>query len=209
MPTKYSINIQLSWSWKRMWQSVFCNIFYSFRINHNFSAPRSPQQNGVAERKNRTLIEMARTILIDADLPHSYWVEAVSTTCFIINRVHIRPLLKKTSYELWKDRKPNIAYFHTFGCKCFVLNNEKDDLGKFNYKSDESIFLGYSSSSKTYRVYDKRTYTVEESIHVTFDESNTRLRKVDFLDEEENILNIQRVLVDKEMVSTINVFEKS
>ena len=83
----------------------------------------------------------------------------------------IRPYLNKTLYELWKDRKPNIDYFKVFGCKCFILN-KKDNLGKFDPKSDVGIFLGYSNSSKAYRVYNKRTLVVEESMHVSFDESN-------------------------------------
>ncbi|KAH9657970.1 hypothetical protein KPL70_023296 [Citrus sinensis] len=81
------------------------------------------------------------------------------------------PNLNKTPYELWKDRKPNIGYFKVFGCKCFVLNT-KDNLGKFGPKSYVGIFLDYSSSRKAYRVYNKRTFVVEESMHVTFDESN-------------------------------------
>ncbi|WP_215416006.1 hypothetical protein, partial [Escherichia coli] len=79
---------------------------------------------------------MARTLLIDANIPHRFWAEAVNTACYIINHVYICSILKKTSYELWKGRRPNIAYFHSFGCKCFVLNNEKDDLGIFDKKSD-------------------------------------------------------------------------
>ncbi|KAH9670869.1 Integrase catalytic domain-containing protein [Citrus sinensis] len=97
--------------------------------------------------------------------------EAVNAACYVLNRVLIRPNLNKTPYELWKDRKPNIGYFKVFGCKCFVLNT-KDNLGKFDPKSDVGIFLGYSNSSKAYRVYNKRTLVVEESMHVTFDESN-------------------------------------
>src|SRR4051812_823419 len=97
----------------------------------------------------------------------------VSTACYVGNRVIIRPILKKNPYELFKGRKPNIAHFHIFGCKCFVLNNEKDNLGKFDEKSDEGIFLGYSLSSKAYRIYNKRTLTIEESMHVSFDETNT------------------------------------
>ncbi|KAH9792992.1 Integrase catalytic domain-containing protein [Citrus sinensis] len=95
----------------------------------------------------------------------------VNTACYVLNRVLIRPNLNKTPYELWKDRKPNIGYFKVFGCKCFVLNT-KDNLGKFDLKSDVGIFLGYSNSSKAYRVYNKRTLIVEEFMHVTFDESN-------------------------------------
>ncbi|CAN1149827.1 Retrovirus-related Pol polyprotein from transposon TNT 1-94 [Linum perenne] len=139
-------------------------------ITHYYSAPRTPQQNGVAERKNRTLIEIARTLLNDFNLPKNFWGEAVSTACYVTNRALIRSSLKKTPYELLKGRKPNIGYFHPFGCKCFILNS-KDNLGKFDAKSDEGVFLGYSSHSKAFRVYNKRTFKVEESINVVFDES--------------------------------------
>ncbi|KAH9716551.1 hypothetical protein KPL71_021497 [Citrus sinensis] len=114
---------------------------------------------------------MARTMLNENSLPKYFWAEAVNTACYVLNRVLIRPNLNKTPYELWKDRKPNIGYFKVFGCKCFVLNT-KDNLGKFDPKSDVGIFLGYSNSNKAYRVYNKRTLIVEESMHVTFDESN-------------------------------------
>ena len=68
----------------------------------------------------------------------------------------IRPILKKTPYEILKSKKPNISYFHPFGCNCFVLNNGKDNLGKFDEKSDEAIFLVYSQHSKAYRVFNKK-----------------------------------------------------
>ena len=95
----------------------------------------------------------------------------------------IRPIFKKTPYELYNGRKPNISHLHVFGCKCFVLNNGKDNLGKFDAKSDEGIFLGYSLQSKAYRIYNKRTMSIEESIHVSFDESNAILPRKDILDE--------------------------
>ncbi|KAL5548818.1 hypothetical protein UlMin_004049 [Ulmus minor] len=140
-------------------------------FDHNFSAPRTPQQNGVVERKNRSIQEMARTLLNENNLPKYFWGEAVHTSCYVLNRVSIRPILKKTPYELWKGKKPNISYFKVFGCKCFILN-QKDDLGKFDSKSDVGIFLGYSTSSKAFRIYNRRTLVVEESMHVIFDESN-------------------------------------
>ena len=89
-----------------------------------------------------------------------------------MNRVHIRFILKRTPYELWKGTLPNISYFHAFGCKCFAHNNGKEALGKFDAKSDEGIFLRYSSISKVYRVFNKRLEKVEESIHVIFNETN-------------------------------------
>ena len=72
-----------------------------------------------------------------------------------MNKAHIRSILKRTPYELWDGRLPNISYFHAFGCKCFVHNNGKETLGKFDAKSNEGIFLSYSSISKAYRVFNK------------------------------------------------------
>nr|XP_016507269.1 PREDICTED: uncharacterized protein LOC107824963 [Nicotiana tabacum] len=87
-------------------------------------------------------------------------------------RCMIRSLLNKTPYELLNGRKSKLAHLRTFGCKCFVINNGKEALEKFDTKSDEGIFLGYSSQSKAYKVYNKRTQCVEESIHVIFNESH-------------------------------------
>ena len=104
-------------------------------------------------------------------LPKYFWVEAINTACFIINCVMIRLILKKTPYKLWKRGKSNVSFFHAFGCKYFVHNNGKDNLGKFDSKSDEAIFLRYSSTSKTFRVFNKHSLVVEESVHVAFDKS--------------------------------------
>jgi hypothetical protein len=156
-------------------------------FTHNFSAPRTPQQNGVVECKNRSLQEMARTMLNEHSLPKYFWAEAVNTACYIINRVVIRSKLEKTPYELWKGRTPNIGYFKVFGCKCFILN-DKDNLGKFDAKSDEGIFLGYSMNSKAYRVYNKRSLTIEESMHVVFDEVDSLKPKI--VDDDDNDINV-------------------
>ena len=104
-------------------------------------------------------------------LPKYFWVEVVNTACYVLNCVLIRPYLNKTPYELWKHKRPNIDYFKIFGCKCFILNT-KDNLGKFDPKSNVGLFLGYSNLSKAYRVYNKNTLVVKESMHVTFDEFN-------------------------------------
>ncbi|XP_070019370.1 uncharacterized protein [Nicotiana sylvestris] len=132
----------------------FCN---ENGITHNFSARRTPQQNGVVERKNRTLEEMARTMLIDIGIAKNFWAEAVNTACYLVNRCMIRSLMNKTPYELLNGRKPKLTHLRTFGCKCYVLNNGKDQLGKFDAKSDEGIFMRYSSQSKAYKIYNKRT----------------------------------------------------
>jgi len=100
-----------------------------------------------------------------------------------MNRALIRLILKKTPYELFNNRIPNIAHLHVFGCKCFVLNNGKESLGKFDAKADEGIFLCYSLHSKVFRIYNKRTMTIKESIHVSFDETNIISLRKEFLDD--------------------------
>uniref|UniRef100_A0A151UEZ7 Retrovirus-related Pol polyprotein from transposon TNT 1-94 n=1 Tax=Cajanus cajan TaxID=3821 RepID=A0A151UEZ7_CAJCA len=151
-------------------------------INQNFSTPRTPQQNRVVELKSRSLIELARAMLNENDLPKYFWADAVNTACYVLNRIVIRSLLKKTPYDLYKDRKPNISHFKVFGCKCFILNNGRETLGKFDAKVDEGVFIGYSATSKAYRIFNKRSLVVEESIHVKFDETNflkkMRMRQV-------------------------------
>ncbi|KAJ9542306.1 hypothetical protein OSB04_028812 [Centaurea solstitialis] len=139
-------------------------------ISQNFSSVRTPQQNGVAERRNRTLIEAARSMLSEANLATQFWAEAVNTACYTQNRSLIVKRFRRTPYELFRNRKPSIEHLHIFGCVCYILNN-KDNLGKFDSKSDDGIFLGYSSISKTYRVFKKRRQAIEETIHVKFDES--------------------------------------
>ena len=129
---------------------------------------------------------MERTMLNEHSLPKYFWAEAVNTACYVLNRVSSRPILKKTPYKLWKDRKLSILYFKVFGCKCFILNT-KDNLGKFDAKTDVSVFLGYSISSKTYRIFNKRTLIVEELMHVKFDET---LPKLDSLLEDDDLPEI-------------------
>ena len=90
---------------------------------------------------------MAKTMLHEYCLPLYFWAEAVNIFCYISNRVFKRPILNKTSYELWNNRKSKISYLRVFGCKCFILNI-KDNLEKFDSKADKEIFLGYSTSSK-------------------------------------------------------------
>nr|XP_016483291.1 PREDICTED: uncharacterized protein LOC107803999 [Nicotiana tabacum] len=104
-------------------------------ITHNFSAPRTPQQNGVVERKNRTIKDMARTMLIDHGNAKYFWAEADNTACYLVNKCMIRSLLNKTPYELLNGRKSKLTHLRTFGCKCFVLNNGKEALGKYDAKT--------------------------------------------------------------------------
>ena len=130
---------------------------------------------------------MAHTILCKNNLPKYFWTEAANTTCYVFNRALIRSILKRTPYELWKDRKPDISYFRIFGCKCFIHNNDKNNLRKFDTKSDEGIFLRYSTTSKAYRIFNKKTLIIEESMHVTFNESNINHLERN-IEDDENIL---------------------
>nr|GEV44574.1 hypothetical protein [Tanacetum cinerariifolium] len=111
-------------------------------IKTEFNNVRTPQQNGVAERRNRTLIEAARTMLVDAKLPVTFWVEVVNTACYVQNRVLVNKSQNKTPYELFN--------------------------GKFEAKGDDGYFIGYSMSSKAFRVFNKRTKRVKENLHVEF-----------------------------------------
>jgi hypothetical protein len=127
-------------------------------IKHEFSAPYTPQQNGVVERKNRTLIDMARTMLGEFKTLERFWSEAVNTACHAINRVYIHRLLKKTSYELLTGNKPNFSYL-------------------------EGFLLGYDSNTKAYRVFNKSSGLVEVSSDVVFDETNGSPREPVELDD--------------------------
>ncbi|GJQ96578.1 retrovirus-related pol polyprotein from transposon TNT 1-94 [Tanacetum coccineum] len=121
---------------------TLCSYYESVGISHETSVACTPQQNGVIERRNHTLVEAARTMLIYAKAPLFLWVEAVATACYTQNRSNIRRLHGKTPYELLHDRKPDISYLHVFGALCY-LNNDSEDLGKLQAKVDIGIFIGY------------------------------------------------------------------
>ena len=121
-------------------------------ITHEFSAPYTPQQNGVVERKNRTLIEMARTMLDEYKTPGKFWPEAIDTACHTINRVYLHKLLNKTSYELLTGKKPNVSYFRVFGARCWI--KDPHHTSKFAPKAHEGFMLGYGKDSHSYRVFN-------------------------------------------------------
>nr|GFB96883.1 ribonuclease H-like domain-containing protein [Tanacetum cinerariifolium] len=133
-------------------------------IKREFSVPRTPQQNGIAERKNRTLIEAARTLLADLLLHIPFWAEAVNTACYIQNRVLVTKPHNKTPYELLHGRLPSIGFMRPFGCPVTILNT-MDPLGKFQRKVDEGFLVGYSIYSKAFRVFNIRTRIVQETLH--------------------------------------------
>ena len=140
-------------------------------ISQQFTAPRTPQQNGVVERKNRTLIEAARTMLLDAKLPTCFWAEAVNTACYIQNRTLINKNTEKTPYNLMSGKKPTLKHIHAFGSKCFVLKDNSEYVGKFDAKEFEGIFLGYSMERTAFKVYVVGQKKVMESTDVTFDDN--------------------------------------
>ena len=100
-------------------------------ISHEFSAPITPQQNGVVERKNRVIQEMARAMLHNKDMARNLLGEAVNTACHTLNTVYFRPSTKNIPYELWKGRNPNVKYFKIFGSTCFILK-DRENVGKFD-----------------------------------------------------------------------------
>nr|GEZ26367.1 hypothetical protein [Tanacetum cinerariifolium] len=138
-------------------------------ISHETSVARSLQQNGVVERRNRTLIEAARTMLIYAQAPLFLWAEAVETACFTQNCSIIRLRRGKTPYELLHSKLPDLSFFYVFGALCYPTN-DSENLGKLQPKADIGIFIGYAPTKKVFRIYNWRTRRIVETIHVDFDE---------------------------------------
>ncbi|GJU06790.1 retrovirus-related pol polyprotein from transposon TNT 1-94 [Tanacetum coccineum] len=146
--------------------------YESVDISHETLVVCTPQQNGVVERQNHTLVEVARTMLILAKAPLFLWAEAVATACYTQNRSIIRRCHEKTPYELLHDRKPDLSYLHVFGALCYP-NNDSEDLGKLQAKADIGIFIGYAPKKKDYCIYNRHTRKIIETIHVDFDELTT------------------------------------
>jgi hypothetical protein len=146
------------------------------------------------ERRNRTLVEMARMMLNEHRIPRRFWADAISTTCYISNRIFLHMILNLTPFEHCFGCKPSISHLIPFGCKCFILKDEK--LDKFESHSSDSILLGYTPHGRSYRVFNLETNTIVESYDMTFDETapcpcdvfecagNKELEEIIFVDEE-------------------------
>ncbi|GJX94228.1 ribonuclease H-like domain-containing protein [Tanacetum coccineum] len=160
---KATLDESMLWH-RRLVMSEFCE---KKGIKRKFSIARTPKQNGVAERRNMTLIEAARTMLADSKLPTTFWVEAFNTTCYVQNKVLVVKPHNKTAYELFRGRTSSLSFMRPFGCHVTILNT-LDHLGKFDGKPDDGFFVGYSLNSKAFRVYNIRTRKVEENLHVRF-----------------------------------------
>jgi hypothetical protein len=115
-----------------------------------YTIPKTPQQNGVVERQNRSVQQMARLMMNERNIPQTYWVEAIHTAVHILNKAHLKPHNDKTPYELWFGRPASIKHFKVFGSTCYIKNND-ENIGKYDDRDDEGIFLGYATNSKGYR----------------------------------------------------------
>jgi hypothetical protein len=147
----------------------FDEFYLEHRIDQQFSALRVPQQNGVVERKNRTLVEMTSMMLDEHRTPRHFWADAISTFCYISNQIFLRSILHLTSFELCFGRKPSVSHFRPFECKYFVL--KCGNLDKFESCSLDGILLGYTPHGRSYLVYNFETNAIVESYDATFDET--------------------------------------
>jgi hypothetical protein len=152
----------------------------SHGIKRQFFIARTPQHNGVVEIKNKTIQEMARTMLMDSKLTDIFWTQEVHTSFHIQNRLMLRNNTDKTPYELWKGRPTNVKHFRVFGRKCYI-KREDGKMGKFDSRVDKGVLVGYSSTRKAYKCYNLRLKNVVERINVTIDEKGRQELK-----EEEN-----------------------
>jgi hypothetical protein len=141
---------------------IFCE---THGIKRQFSVVITPQQNGIVERRNRTIQEVARTMLNEAILSYGYWREAVGTTIYILNRGQLRINSNKNPYELWFGSSPSLKYFKVFGSKCYIKRLD-ENLEKIDARFDEGIFLGYASTKKSYRCYNIRLNKIVQSVDV-------------------------------------------
>jgi hypothetical protein len=138
-------------------------------LKHQVSSPNVACKNGVVERKNCSLCEMARTMLDEHRTPRRYWAEVVNTACHVGNQIFLRAFLNKTCYELMHGRASRVSHFRAFGCRCFIL--KKGRLDKFESRSSDGIFLGYASHSRAFRVLNLDTNLVMKTCEVTIDET--------------------------------------
>nr|GEV63382.1 hypothetical protein [Tanacetum cinerariifolium] len=156
---------------------TLAKFFDAVCITQQFSAARIPKQNGVVERRNRTLVEVARTMLTFANLPSFLWAEAIATACFTQNYLIIHKRFDKTPYELINKRKPNIKSFCVFECRCYLLDYE--DVGKLKAKGDIGVFVGYSKESVAFKIYSKRTLGYSQQEGIDYDETFAPVARIE------------------------------
>jgi transposase InsO family protein len=137
-------------------------------VQCHYSTPYNQQQNGIVERRNQTVVEMARTLLKQREMSVVFWGEAVVTTVYILNRSPTKALNGRTSYEAWHGRKPTITHLQVFGCLAF--SKELGHIGKLDNRSTTRVFIGYAEGSKAYRILDPGTHHVRTTRDIVFDE---------------------------------------
>jgi len=138
-------------------------------IKHFTTTPYSPQQNGVVERRNQTVIEMARCMLKSMNVPSEFWGEAVCTAVYILNRSPTKSLHSMTPFEAWHGKKAKVNHLRTFGCVAHV-KLVGPGLKKLSDRSKKMVFIGYESGTKGYRFFDPTTKRLVVSRDVVFDE---------------------------------------
>ena len=163
-------------------------------IKHKYTIPKTPQQNGVSKQMNHTLVKAVRSMLVDAELPHRFWAEALSTAAYLVNRSPTKALGDKTPFEAWYGKKPSVEHLKVFGCIAYS-HVAKDERKKLDPKAKKCIFLGYTAQSKGYCLYDSEKLSVIFSRDIVFNESSTgieteqeekRLIQVETFPEEES-----------------------
>ena len=145
-------------------------------IRHEKTIPTTPEQNGVAERLNRTLVESARSMLLDANLSKCYWAEAVSTAVYLKNRSPTKAVQGMTPFEAWHGKKPSVDHLRVFGCDAYA-HIPKDERGKFDKKARKCVLLGYGAETKGYRLYDVKDRKIIYSRDVQFNENSKNLEQ--------------------------------
>ena len=138
-------------------------------IRHERTIPKTPEQNGAAERLNRTLVEATRAMLLDAKLPQSFWAEAISTATYLRNRSPTSAVDGRTPHQAWYDKIPGAEHLRVFGCAAYA-HVPNDERGKLDSKTRRCVMLGYGSVQKGYRLYDEVTQKILHSRNVTFNE---------------------------------------
>ena len=154
----------------------FQNYLKKEGIRHELTVPKTPEQNGVAERMNRTLIEAVRSMLAQAKLPPKFWAETVATATYLGNRSPTTAVAKMTPYEDLTGKKPCVEHLRVFGCAAYA-HIPKDERQKLDVKAKECVLLGYGTETKGYRLYDIQRQKVIYSHDVLFDESRRGIQE--------------------------------
>ena len=170
-------------------------------VKHELTVPKNPEQNGVSERMNRTLVESVRSMLADSKLPKKFWAEALSTATYVRNRSPTKALKNGTPYEAWTGEKPNVSHFRVFGCAAYA-HIPSDKHRKLDSKSRKSVFLGYGKEVKSYRLFDLQKSKVYLSQDVIFDESSRGLDKASEDNDGKRYVEIDNDISDLSFSST-------